>query len=132
MKFKDYIFYRMYHNYKKANEGTFSVIIFFCMLEFFLLMPFVFILMNIMEKIEEEFKYIPIIAVMMTLLIGNCIRYYNKKRVARILSRYKNNKYNKIIKNWMIYSLLFISLTWGLFGIVPIMELYLYIKDSFI
>ena len=131
MKFKDYIFYRMYQNYQKANEGIFSVVMFFTLLEYFLLAPFIIIFVK-KSNITNDKNLIFYLAPMLIVFLFNCIRYYNKKRVARILSRYKNNKYNKIIKNWMIYSLLFISLTWGLFGIVPIMELYLYIKDSFI
>lgn len=33
--------------------------------------------------------------------------YENKRKIIQVVRKYRNNKYNKIIKNWMIYILPF-------------------------
>jgi len=50
------------------------------------------------------------------------IRYFKKGKLENLKSKFKNNKYNRWIKNWMLYLLLFVVGAWGFMGIVPIVK----------
>lgn len=113
MAFKDYIFYRMHHNYKKANEGIFSVVMFLTLFEYFLIAPFIiiFVKKSNISNGENLFFYL---TPMLIIFLLNCKRYYRKGKVTELIKKYHKSPYNKSIKNWMIYSLTFFAIAWGL------------------
>ena len=119
MQIIDYIFYRMYIAYKKADEGpVFStVLLFSAIFAIYVSIPVSILYYQFfnMSKIVFMLIYITIgiVGAILTL------RRYNKKKRNEIQIRYRFNKYNKRIKNWMIYAVLVLlfpmaPLIWGI------------------
>jgi len=57
----------------------------------------------------------------------NYKRYYKKGKIEEIIKQYKNNRYNKTIRNWMIYTALVGLNLWGLFSVYYFLKLVSYI-----
>jgi|GEM_PF-2526969 len=127
MKFKDYIFYRLYVNYTKAKEdGVFSSVIAFSILEYFLFIPITIFIAGILN-LSKGWDYIPFIIPLIIFFFLNYKRYYKKGKMEEIIKQYKNSKYNKTIRNWMIYTALVGLSLWGLFSVYYFLKLVSYI-----
>ena len=104
MQVIDYIFYRMYIAYEKANEGPlFSTVLLFS--TFFAIYISIFVLI-----LCHQFLHVSKIVFMLIYIIIGIVgaiitlRRYNKKKRNEILVRYRYHKCNRWIKNWMIYT----------------------------
>lgn len=102
MKLKDYLFYRMSIINRDTNR---SILYLFCM-DSIIFSPFFFFIMTSVQF--PKWLNITLIAVYIgSLMIINMYVYENKRKIIQVVRKYRNNKYNKIIKNWMIYILPF-------------------------
>ncbi|HCO67324.1 MAG TPA: hypothetical protein DIT04_06160 [Dysgonomonas sp.] len=120
MKLKDYIFYRMYCIYKKNNEfARVSAIAYLSAIDFFLILPFIFICAAGFN-IKGNSAYLITVLPGVILIILNCLGYFNKNRLNSLIRKYNRSKYNRTIKNWMLYSIIFIAMVWGILGMFPI------------
>lgn len=130
LKIKDYIFYRMYVTYKKANEyGKINTILFFTVIEFLFASPLI-LLISIAAEDNEVAKYIVIFLPMIIIFLLNLKRYGKKDIIGKLIKKYHDSKYNKNIKMWMIYLLMPLAIAWGLFiGILLIGKAALFIFD---
>jgi len=130
MKFKDYLFYRMYINYKKANEGRFSAIIFFTIIEYCILSPIIIFITELIN-LNNDWDWIPMFFPLVIIFLLNCKRYYRKGKVEELKKKYKDSKYNNLVKNWVIYSLIFMAIAWGMIGVGIGLRLFSYFSEIF-
>ncbi len=130
MKIKDYIFYRMYLAYQKhEGEGRFATVLYFVLIEYFLLFPFTLIALNILKPESKATGITAAIIPMVIIALLNFKRYYKKGKIEELKSRFGKSEYNHKIKNWMLYILPFLAGAWGLFGIAPIIKVLQLIKS---
>lgn len=130
MKIKDYIFYRMYIAYKKGNDfGTLNSVLYLSVIDGLIFLPFAFIIITIFH-IEGYTRLVPIFIPLMLAFILNSVRYHKKDKFTVLHKKYKNSKYNSYIKNWMLYSLIFIAIAWGFLGVIPIAKLLTFLVPS--
>jgi hypothetical protein len=125
MQLKDYIFYRMYIAYRD-NEGddapTFSVILFFSMID----ICWSSSIAIFVSFFYTNLWYIIIVIIPLAGIIIN-FRRYNKNKVIEIFRKYKYSKCNKLIKNWMIYLAYWLTCMVGFLAIIPADYLFKYI-----
>jgi hypothetical protein len=114
--------YIAYRDKEGDDAPTFSVIIFFGFIDIAWSTPVAMIVSLL------QFKYPYIIFVILP-LVGVIINFrrYNKKKVIEILRKYKYSRYNKLIKNWMIYLAYWLTCMTGFFIIFPAGYLFMYI-----
>ncbi len=123
MSLKDYIFYRMYLIYIKNNDfGRATCILYFITFEFMFLFPFLALGMWLLE-VNNTLSGIYIGLMILFLFLINFKRYHKKSTVKSILKKYKNNPYNKLIKDWMLYLIPFMMVFWFIGGSVFAMKL---------
>jgi len=122
MRIKDYIFYRMYLAYEKhEGDGEFTSTLYLSAIEFFLIAPLI-ILFGMPFRDANKMTIVGLIVFvpMILIFILNYRRYFKKGKVEQLKSKFKNSKYNRRIKNWMLYILPFLVGGWGLLGVMPI------------
>ena len=117
MKVIDYIFYRIFYAYKKAKDDpTFNAIwIFSSILTLYVCVP----LLVFSDRFFNFSKlvWLAIFLILYALAAIIIARRYNKKKITEIQIEYRFSKYNKWIRNWMIYLGLIVSIPLGLFTI---------------
>ena len=126
MQIKDYIFYRMYLAYEKHGEdGKFTTVLLFTMIEYFLAFTFTVFLMALVRPESRTTGLITIAIPMIIIFILNCKRYYRKGKLEELKSKFKYSKYNYRIKNWMLYILIPFSPFPGFFILYIISKLFI-------
>jgi len=122
MQIKDYIFYRMYLAYKKHEDGgRIEAILYFILIEYFLFAPiYIIIAVPFFDDNKKIIAGMILFIPMIIIFALNIKRYFKEGKVDQLKSKFKNSKYNRIIKNWMLYLLPFFAGAWGLLGIMPI------------
>ena len=117
MQVIDYIFYRMYIAYKKADDDPiFRTVLLFSAIFAIYVSSFVLILCH------QFFHVGKIVFILIYIIIGIVgailtLRRYNKKKRNEIQVKYRYHKCNRWIKNWMFYTGFFLISIMGLFTI---------------
>lgn len=113
----------MYLAYKKhEGAGQFSATIFVAAIEYLLIAPFLMIAATPFRDRDIPIDKFIIIGPTIIMMVLNLIRYFKKGKLENLKSKFKNSKYNRWIKNWMLYLLPFLAAAWGAVGIVPIVN----------
>jgi len=119
----DYIYYRMYAAYKKADEnpGFTTPLLFSAIFSLYVSIPLLILG-------GHYFHISTIVFMLIYIAIGIngfifTIRRYDKKKITEIFLKYRFHKCNQWIKNWMLYVgiILIFPLglfTFGLWGII--------------
>ena len=103
MQATDYIYYRMYSVYKKANDDpNFTTpLLFSAILAFYINIPIIILCGHYFHISTIVFVLIGLAITALVMII--ILRRYNKKKLRKIFVKYKYHKCNKWIKNWMLY-----------------------------
>lgn len=114
--FFEYIFYRVYLQYDENDLPVFTgsvvtVTIFGCL--------FMFIWINVMEMCFQEMPK-QIYWFSIPLVIISYVYFLRRKD--RIVLRFEDSRWNKIVPNWAIWTLLPISFIVGLYMVFPIKD----------
>lgn len=110
----DYIFYRLYMNFKNRKGGEdprFYTSVYFIVTYGVFFFPVVFLIECIFKNQGTTsdiwtficFVIIPIIV----------IKRYNKRRIALLIKGYKNCTYNNLIPSWIFFLILPLSIIWA-------------------
>ncbi|MEN9919790.1 MAG: hypothetical protein RL662_2226 [Bacteroidota bacterium] len=131
LRFKDYIFYRMYLKYLRNGEfGTLTAVTFMAIVETSLSIPLI-VLSNEIVPVNNNWKYAPTTITLIIMFILNCKRYYKKGRVIEIIKTYKHSKYNKIFPDWTMVLVAFGYIITGFACIKPVLLFWRYITSLF-
>lgn len=114
----DYIFYRLYMNYKNRKGGEdprFYTSVYFIVTWSVFFFP-VAILIEWILKSKGTAPNIWILICFVIILI--VIKRYNKRKIAFLIKRYKNSPYNNLIPSWIFFLILPLSLIWAFYCMI--------------
>ena len=113
----------MYLVYKKhEGAGRFSATLYISAIETLLTFPIILIVLSII-KAKNDFTILSVIIIpSIIIFLLNYKRYFKRGKIDELKSRFRDSRYNRIIKNWMLYLLMFIVTAWGFLGIMPIVK----------
>lgn len=109
----DYIYYRMYVWYKRKKDcAKITSALFIASIRFFLYFPFMGIAINFFNNARKGLTLILYLVYAVSILTHSLIKY--TRQTDSILEKYKHSKYNKTIHNYVIFSILPISVIGGI------------------
>ena len=115
MKFLDYCFYRIYKSFKKKDDiGLVPAIIYISLTEIMLLIPFVFLIVDILKENDLR-NYVKIFVVFfcIIIIIINVVKYAINDRLHKIIIRFEKSKYNQLINSFWFFLLFPLSIVVG-------------------
>ena len=114
MKILDYIFYRTYLAYKKANEpAMFSSILYLSILLLFVFLPAIFFICDIMYNGSDVFYKICFLVNVTFIIIAVSVRYMKKGMIRELKDEFIDCKWNNTIPIWIFWTLVFIFMIVG-------------------
>jgi|GEM_PF-4494365 len=119
MKLKDYLFQRLLLTYKSSYQAT----NYLSFLDIILFSPLGFIFIVFAGRLGKWAGITAIGSYLVLIVLLNIRRYENKRRILQVVRKYRDNKYNTYIKNWMIYIFPFLFTFLYLFIIKTIIDL---------
>lgn len=109
----DYIFYRLYISYyKDGSSPRISASCYFSAIIASFLIPTCFLIEYLFNNHELAVAYLIVLYIFIPIII---YKYYNRKKIATFLQRYKNYRHNKLIPSWIFFLLLPLALLWAFF-----------------
>ena len=109
----DYIYYRMYVWYKRKKDcAKINSALFIASIRFFIYFPFMGIAINFFNNARKGLTLILYLVYAVSILTHSLIKY--TRQTDSILEKYKHSKYNKTIHNYVIFSILPISVIGGI------------------
>lgn len=109
----DYIYYRMYVWYKRKKDcAKINSALFIASIRFFLYFPFMGIAINFFNNARKGLTLILYLVYAVSILTHSLIKC--TRQTDSILEKYKHSKYNKTIHNYVIFSILPISVIGGI------------------
>jgi len=110
----DYIFYRTYLEYKKANElEIHSSILYLSLILMFIFLPVIGFFCEIMRNGSDIFYKICLFSNFIFIYIAVSIRYMKKGMIRELKDEFSNCKWNSVVPIWTIWALIFISMIVG-------------------
>ena len=114
MRILDYMFYRTYLAYKKANEpAMFSSILYLSILLQFVFLPVIFFICDIMYNGSDVFYKICFFVNVTFIIIAVSVRYMKKGMIRELKDEFLDYKWNNIIPIWAFWTLVFIFMIVG-------------------
>ena len=109
----DYIYYRMYVWYKRKNDcARVNSVLFITSVKFFLFFPIIGIVITFFDSDKKNMTLMLYLVYAILMLMHSLIKYI--RQTNSILEKYKHSKYNRTIHNYVIYSILPISVIGGI------------------
>lgn len=109
----DYIFYRLYISYyKDGSSPRFSASCYFSAIIASFLIPTCLLIEYLFNNHELAVAYLIVLYIFIPIII---YKYYNRKKIATLLQRYKNYRHNKLIPSWIFFLLIPLALLWAFF-----------------
>ena len=110
----DYIFYRTYLEYKRANELEMqSSILYLSFLLMFSFLPVIGFFCEIMRNGSGTFYKILLLLNFIFIYIAVSVRYMKKGMIRELRDEFSDCKWNDEVPMWTIWSLIFISMIVG-------------------
>lgn len=110
----DYIFYRTYLAYKKANDpAMFSSILYLFSILQFTFLPAIGFFCEIMRNGSYNFYKFIFISNSILILIVVSVRYTKKGKIRELKDEFSNSKWNDVIPTWSFWVMFFISMISG-------------------
>lgn len=110
----DYIFYRTYLAYKKANDpAMFSSILYLFSILMFAFLPAIGFFCEIMRNGSYDFYKFIFISISILILIAVSVRYTKKGMIRELRDEFADSKWNNVIPIWSFWVMFFIFMIAG-------------------